>query len=128
MTTILPAGAQARKNLPITSGVLKYFPKAIAYVAYVSKIGNDQHNPGEPMHWAKEKSTGHADCIPRHLIESGTFDDDNVLHDGKLAWRALANLEVIIEQLEAQGIDVLAGNTFPCPAAQEPLYWSQSPI
>jgi hypothetical protein len=94
---LLPTDPQARKDLPITTGVLDYFPLAIAEVARVSKAGNDQHNPGQPLHWAKEKSTDHADCIPRHLIDRGRRDTDGMRHSAKLAWRALALLEIELE-------------------------------
>lgn len=94
----LPTDPKARKALPITTGVLDYFPDAIAAVAACSKAGNDQHNPGQPLHWARDKSTDHADCIARHLIERGTIDQaDGVRHSAKLAWRALALLQVEIE-------------------------------
>jgi hypothetical protein len=93
----LPSDAKERKNVPIYSGVLKYFPDAIAYVAWVSKKGNDQHNPGQPLHWAREKSTDQEDCIARHLMESGGIDSDGVRHSGKLAWRALALLQLELE-------------------------------
>lgn len=91
-----------RKNTPIYSGVIAYFPRALAAVARLSKKGNDKHNPGQPLHWAKEKSNDHKDCIARHLVENGTVDpDDGELHDVKLAWRALANLETILETKES---------------------------
>lgn len=103
----LPTDHKARKDRPIARGVLDYFPDAIAEVANVSRIGNDQHNPGQPMHWAKEKSADHADCIVRHLIERGTVDTDGVRHSAKMAWRALALLQIEIEsaQLSPQTID-----------------------
>lgn len=44
----LPTDPKARKALPITTGVLDYFPDALAAVAACSKAGNDQHNPGQP--------------------------------------------------------------------------------
>lgn len=94
----LPTDAADRKGIPITTGVLDYFPDAIAAVAACSKAGNDQHNPGQPLHWAREKSTDHADCIARHLMERGTVDSDGVRHSAKLAWRALALLQVEIER------------------------------
>lgn len=100
---VLPLDPQARKNLPIATGVLGYFPLAVAYVALVSKVGNDQHNPGEPLHWARGKSTDHADCIVRHLIDRGTVDTDLLRHSGKLAWRALANLQEELEKAIAAG-------------------------
>ena len=94
---ILPTDPQERKGIPITTGVLDYFPLAIAEVAKCSKAGNDQHNPGQPLHWAKGKSTDHADCIPRHLIDRGNFDTDGIRHSAKLAWRALALLQIELE-------------------------------
>lgn len=94
---LLPTDPQERKGIPITTGVLDYFPLAIAEVAKCSKAGNDQHNPGQPLHWAKGKSTDHADCIPRHLIDRGTFDTDGIRHSAKLAWRALALLQIELE-------------------------------
>jgi hypothetical protein len=103
---ILPVDAKARKDMPITTGVFDYFPLALAEVARVSKAGNDQHNPGQPLHWSKHKSTDHADCIGRHLIDRGTRDPlDNQRHSGKLAWRALALLETELEA-EAMGVTV----------------------
>jgi hypothetical protein len=94
----LPTEAKARKETPITRGVLDYFPDAIAAVAELSRIGNDQHNPGQPMHWDRTKSTDHADCITRHLIERGTLDTDGVRHATKVAWRGLALLQTEIEE------------------------------
>ena len=94
---LLPTDSQERKGIAITTGVLDYFPLAIAEVAKCSKAGNDQHNPGQPLHWAKGKSTDHADCIPRHLIDRGTFDTDGIRHSAKLAWRALALLQIELE-------------------------------
>lgn len=95
----LPTDAKERKATPIYSGVVKYFPLALAEVSRVSKAGNDQHNPGQPLHWAKEKSTDHHDCIMRHLMESGAIDSDGQRHSAKLAWRALAALEMELEQI-----------------------------
>ena len=96
----LSTDSKIRKQTPIATGVLDYFPDALAAVAEVSRKGNDQHNPGEPLHWAKEKSTDHADCIVRHLIDRGKFDTDGTRHSAKAAWRALALLQIEIEQAE----------------------------
>lgn len=98
----LPTDAQERKNSPIYSGVLKYFPDAIAAVAQLSKIGNDQHNPGQPLQWAREKSSDHHDCLIRHAMDAGTIDTDGVRHSAKVAWRALAALQLELEA--AQGV------------------------
>jgi 5'(3')-deoxyribonucleotidase len=96
----LPSDKQARKDTPVTSGVLDYFSAAIAEVARVSKAGNDQHNPGQPLHWARGKSMDHADCVSRHLMERGMVDEDGQRHSAKLAWRALALLQ---QELEDEG-------------------------
>ena len=93
----LPTDAARRKTTPMARGLLDYFPDALAAVAELSKIGNDQHNPGQEMHWARGKSTDEADCVVRHLIERGTIDTDNVRHSTKVAWRALALLQKEIE-------------------------------
>lgn len=93
----------SRKETPVFSGVLMYFPEAILEIAKHSKKGNDKHNPGQPLHWAKEKSKDHADCIGRHLIDIGPNWDDldhetQSLHATALAWRALALLQTILER------------------------------
>lgn len=104
--THLPTDAKKRKDAPIARGVLDYFPKAMVAIAELSRIGNEQHNPGQPMHWAKEKSTDHADCILRHMIDRGTIDTDGVRHSTKVAWRALALLEM---ELDAAAKPILTG-------------------
>jgi hypothetical protein len=95
----LPTDAAVRKSIPIATGVLDYFPLALAEVAVVSRVGNDQHNPGQPLHWDKSKSTDHADSLVRHLLERGGFDSDGVRHSAKIAWRALALLETELERV-----------------------------
>lgn len=103
----LPTDSAARKAVPLCSGVLDYFPAALAEVARVSKAGNDKHNPGELLHHARGKSMDHADCIARHLLERGTVDEENgVRHSAQLAWRALALLQ---EELEAAGAPLARG-------------------
>lgn len=93
----IPTDAKVRKSIPVYSGVFKYFPRALLAVAELSRIGNDQHNPGEPLHWAREKSGDELDALGRHLLQAGTIDTDGVRHSTKVAWRALANLEKELE-------------------------------
>ncbi len=90
--------AAERKKHPIATGVLDYFPEALMAVAHVSYVGNEQHNPGQPLHWAREKSTDHADCVLRHLKDRGKFDTDGERHSAKAAWRALALLQTELEE------------------------------
>lgn len=104
---VLPTGSQARKDIPIARGVLDYFPAALAAVAELSRLGNEKHNPGEDLHWARGKSMDHADCIIRHLVDRGTVDaEDGISHSTKIAWRALALLQ---EELEAAGAPMPRG-------------------
>ncbi len=90
-----------RKSYPVWSGVLMYFPDAIKEVALVSKLGNDQHNPGEPLHWARGKSMDQLDAATRHMIDHGTGhvkDTDGGYHLAKAIWRLCAELQLVIEQ------------------------------
>lgn len=96
----LPNDAAARNEYPMADGLLYYFTAALAEVSRVSKVGNDQHNPGQPMHWARGKSTDHANKILRHLSEAGTIDKDGTRHSAKVAWRALALLQEELEREE----------------------------
>lgn len=84
---------EEKKMRRVFTGMLKYFPNACLEVGYVSFIANEQHNPGEPMHWDKSKSIGEGDEIVRHLMAEETFDTDGARHRGKAAWRALELLE-----------------------------------
>ena len=85
------------KDMPVFSGVLKYFPLALLEISKVSKAGNDQHCPGEPLHWDRSKSDDELDALTRHLLKAGEIDSDGMRHSAKVAWRALANLEKEIE-------------------------------
>lgn len=97
----LPTDRRARKERPIATGVLDYFPDALAEVAYCSWVGNEQHNPGSPLHWDRTKSSDEADALIRHFLERGTIDSDGVRHSAKVAWRALALLQ---KELEAPAL------------------------
>jgi len=102
----LTTDAQARKDTPIYSGVLRYFPDALAAVAECSKKGNDQHNPGKELFWDRSKSGDELDALTRHLVEAGTVDTDGIRHSAKVAWRALANLQKEIEDAEQVSVHV----------------------
>lgn len=93
----LPTDANRRKKIPLATGLLDYFPDACAAVAEVSAVGSEQHHPGQGVFWEKGKSTDHADCLLRHLLERGTLDTDGCAHTAKVAWRALALLQTEIE-------------------------------
>lgn len=107
MKLTLPVDSQARKEVPIVSGVIKYFPAAIAGVARVSYMGNKKHNGDAPLHHARGKSSDHSDCVVRHLMDVNDLlarvernepiahttielSEQILLEASQLAWRALA--------------------------------------
>jgi hypothetical protein len=88
-----------RKTAPVATGVLDYFPDALIAVARCSLAGNEQHNPGTPLHWDRSKSGDEGDALIRHFIDRGKIDNDGIRHSTKVAWRALALLQ---KELESQ--------------------------
>ena len=103
---LLPSTPADRKKVPLASGVLDYFTSALIEVAKVSFTGNEQHNPGQSLHWARGKSMDHADTMLRHFVERGTLDTDGVRHSAKMVWRALAILQL---ELESEGAPMARG-------------------
>lgn len=111
----LPTDSAARKDIPLHSGVLAYFPAALMGVARISKLGNDKHNPGQPLHHARGKSMDHADCVMRHLMDLSDLIAANARAPGdspvqveailseasNLAWRALAYSQQLHERYGA---------------------------
>lgn len=105
--TLLPTDPAERKAIPLCSGVLDYFPSALAEVAKCSHRGNEQHNKGEPLHWARSKSADHLDCAVRHIMERDL---------PAAAWRILAALQL---ECEANGAPVARGARVDEPAPVE---------
>lgn len=89
-----------RKHYPLATGCLDYFPDALMAVAHCSYVGNEQHNPGTPLHWDRSKSGDEADAMMRHFLQRGTMDTDGIRHSAKVVWRGLAMLQ---KELEAAG-------------------------
>ena len=118
---LLPSDPSERKKFPVATGVLDYFPSALLQVAYVSYIGNQQHNPGQPMHWARGKSMDQEDTTLRHFMERTvsedgnatsalTRDTDGTYHIAKAIWRLLATFQIA---LEAEGAPLARGARLP---------------
>jgi len=122
---VLPSSSDERKHIPLASGLLDYFPAALAAVASLSRVGNEQHNPGQPLHWARSKSTDHADCIMRHLTDRGLLDSDGIRHSAKVAWRALALLQEELEREE--GAPAPRGAQLPLSVEKSPAPSSEVP-
>lgn len=96
----LPTDSTERKNTPIYSGCIAYFGLALAAVSRLSFRSNEKHNPGEPLHWSRDKSADHKDCIARHLVDIDVYDEELQEYDeaAAVAWRALAYLQLLEEQ------------------------------
>lgn len=97
---IFPHDAAARKEYPVYSGLLMYFPLACAEVSHVSYLGNQQHSPGQPLQWVRGKSADQMDAMTRHSMEYGVGvrEDEKGYHVlAQAAWRALAELELALE-------------------------------
>jgi hypothetical protein len=86
MNMTLPTDSAARKRHPLYSGVLKYAPAALAGVAKISIDGNDKHNPGQPLHHSRGKSTDHPDCILRHAVDVADIEAAIIRVDEGLEW------------------------------------------
>ena len=108
----------SRKSQPIFNGFLMYFQRTAAAVAEHSRKANTKHNgPDAPLHWSREKSSDHADCAARHLIDMGPEWDKidpefGSLHAVALVWRACAIAELTLEK-QARG---LSGPVVGAPA------------
>jgi hypothetical protein len=112
MKMTLPTDSKERKEYPLFSGCLKYFPAALAGVSNLSKIGNDKHNPGQELFHARNLSTDHTDCLIRHLLDTSDLlaalergedvDKEQILLEvSSLAWRALAFSQQLHEKFGA---------------------------
>ena len=81
---ILPTDSAERKRVPLWSGLFRYFPDALVAVARLSWAGNEKHNKGQPLHWSRDKSNDHADCLLRHQMDCGSGEvdpDSGELHE-----------------------------------------------
>lgn len=152
---LYPSEAKSRKAIPLYSGFIAYFPKALSYVtlhesalhnwqpafdallgqyseekdpqhlamawyylanlheegedglkrdvARVSYLGNEQHSPGELLHWARGKSMDQLDAAARHEAEyrHGVREDAmGYPVIGQIGWRVMAELQLRLETIE----------------------------
>lgn len=107
--------SEERKTYPMCTGLLDYFPDALAEVSHISWLGNQKHNPGMPLHWSREKSADHPDCVVRHMATRTEMDTPapgvKIMHMAEAVWRALADLQVTLE--ERDGLSLPPGAVPP---------------
>lgn len=97
---IIPTDDKTRKTIRIKQCFLDYFPDAVVEVARLSWVANEQHNPNTKPHWDRSKSKDELDSLMNHLMDCGKVDTDGFLHDVKVAWRAMANLQKRLENVK----------------------------
>ncbi len=121
---MLPTDAQERKNTPIYTGFMCFFPLAIAAVAQHSHASTEQHHPGEPCHWDKSKSTDERDSQARHLLNQAISIslDEEIEHAKAGAWRAMANLERLLTD-KARQIENSKSKKLPEDISLHPGAW-----
>jgi hypothetical protein len=95
-----------RKQSPMFSGAIAYFPDALYEVAEHSWVSNEKHNPGQPLHWSRDKSDDHLECLQRHMTDLAKAlargDEAEVAYHHKaISWRALAAHQINIEEAQA---------------------------
>ena len=97
----LPTDPKERKQLQLYTFMFNYFPDAWLEVVRIARLGNEQHNPGEPLHWARGKSTDQMNAAFNHVFDYGTgqrVDSDGGYHLAKAVWRLMAQLQLDVEQ------------------------------
>jgi hypothetical protein len=96
----LPTTDKERKAMPLWTFLMEYFPDTFLAIANVAIQGNEQHNPGQKLHWAREKSTDQMNTAFRHMWDYGrgvVRDTDGQYHLAKAIWRLSAELQLLIE-------------------------------
>lgn len=100
--------SEERKQYPMSSGLLDYFPDSLALISHISWLGNEKHNPGQPLHHARGKSTDHADCVIRHHSTRGQPENGvPLMHMAEEGWRVLAMLQEALE--DYYNLDIAPG-------------------
>lgn len=111
-STLRPRNSAERKAEPIHSGVMMYFPDALAAIARHSKKANVKHNgPEAPLGWTRGKSNDHQDCEARHSLTPDEVDvETGEIEAVGRTWRSLADLQLREEKrLIAAGIKPYSG-------------------
>lgn len=126
----LPTDSEERKRVPMVSGLLAYFPAALAGVARVSYEGNKKHNGNAPLQHSRWLSSDHDDCVLRHLVDvmdllsafgrsvDGVTERQILTEVSCLAWRALAMSQELHEAFGNAPLAPAARNKPDCEDAE----------
>ena len=97
--------SEERKQRPVFTGFVKYFPDAIMEIANHSWKANEKHNQGEPLYWNRDKSKDESDALVRHIIDYAKgerYDDDGLSILTAIGWRALAFVQKELEKQKTE--------------------------
>lgn len=120
------AESQRRKETPIFTGLICYWPDALEAVASHSYVNNEKHNPGETLHWSRDKSNDHLDSLARHLTDLGKLtlplhNPEKIELLKAIVWRGLAELQLTIEDAEST-LSYWDGEDRICEKGGDPSY------
>ena len=93
--------SEERKQRPVFTGFVKYFPDAIMEISNHSWRANEKHNPGEELYWNRDKSKDESDALVRHLIDYAKgerLDSDGLSILTAIGWRSLAFVQKELER------------------------------
>lgn len=104
-TTLIPEDDAERACYPIGTYLTEYCPNALLALSKHSYEANEKHNPGEEIHWARDKSIGSINRIFRHLFEFAWHygrgeKDKSRYHLTAAAWRTNELLERYLTKME----------------------------
>lgn len=88
-----------RKRIPMATGLLDMFPRALAQIAELSRYSAEKHTGGV-IFLDKHHSDDDANALVRHMADRGTLDKNGFRHSCEAAWRGLAMLEHELEEAE----------------------------
>jgi len=124
--SLYPENDKERKNTQVFKMRTRYFPKALREVTKVCVANNVRYNPDrEPadINWARDKSKDQLGSLDRHITErevdgkvfeaidpaiAAKVGFDRIYVMAEAAWRALAQLELDIEAMEAKAPEIVS--------------------
>lgn len=102
MAENVSTGVKLNKSKPQLSLLFKQFPKALEAIVKCSEYGHDKYKDTDQdflnFKRVSEGSKAYADAGLRHRLQSGDDEESNLPHSFHVAWNALAELELLIEE------------------------------
>jgi hypothetical protein len=124
----LPTDYAERKKFQMWTYLTEYFPDSLEAEVQVAVVGNEQHNKGEPMHWARSKSADQMNTAFRHMWDHKTVgpkDTDGCYHLAKAIWRLKAELQLTIEREREDAADYAQYGMYNAESAAQEEYERQ---